>query len=461
MKKLSIYFLALAILFLIIQPAFAATGDIPTIKGFQIYQKDNIWNVPVNTLPVDPMSSTYISHENPTYFMWLGNIFPINIVDNSTPFQNLTSLDYPANYKIGPYQIPSNPVIEDSGGDHHMLIVNPDSNMLYELYQPVKAANGRWSAYGGQIYNLSDYALIPNGQWSTDVAGLPLTPGIIRYDELESGNINHSSRVAMYTTGDHYVWPARTGGNQASHDYPPTGQRFRLKASFNTNGYSPKAQTILNSWKTYGMTLADNSLDPQAWIISTDNDPRWELYPLWDEFANVHASDFEAVDTSSLMINKDSGQARIIPVVTPTPKPTPTITPTPTPSPTPTPTPTPTITPTPSPTQTIPTPTPTPSPSITVTSPNGGESWKRSTSQTIAWTYSGSPGSKVNIVLLKRGTNVGTIASSVPIGSSGKGSYIWKIPSNRQTGTDYKITIQSTTQSAVKDTSNNYFTIRS
>jgi hypothetical protein len=108
------------------------------------------------------------------------------------------------------------------------------------------------------------------------------------------------------------------------------------------------------------------------------------------------------------------------------------------------------------------TPTPTPTPTgttITVTSPNGGESWQRGTSQTITWTYTGSPGSTVNIVLVKGSTEVGTIATGVSAGSSGKGSYTWTISSTGTTGSDYKISVQSATQSAIKDTSNAYFTL--
>jgi hypothetical protein len=133
-------------------------------------------------------------------------------------------------------------------------------------------------------------------------------------------------------------------------------------------------------------------------------------------------------------------------------------TPTPTPSPTKTPTPTPTPTNTPTPTQT---PTPVPTSSIVVTSPDSGETWKRGTSQTITWNYSGSPGSTVKIVLLKGTTEVETIASSVSIGSGGKGSYTWPMTSSGTTGSDFKVSIQSISQPAINDTSNNYFTISS
>jgi hypothetical protein len=159
-------------------------------------------------------------------------------------------------------------------------------------------------------------------------------------------------------------------------------------------------------------------------------------------------------------ITTDSGITSI-PTLTPVPTPTPTLTP----PPIPTPAKTPTLTPVPTPTPTLtppltPAPTPAPTSSVTVTSPNGGEIWKKGTSQPITWSYTGSPGSYVTIVLTKRGSNAGTIASNVPIGSNGKGAYLWKIPSYKQTGNDYKITIQSTSRSSIKDTSNNYFSIR-
>ena len=439
MKKLSIYFLAISLLFL----AVPFTQALP----FQLYQADNIWNVPIDTLPVDAKSSTYITNGLPNSFLYIaGGITPINVVTSAQPKQYLTSIEYPEFSDNIPYPIPDNPKIEDSGGDHHFLIYESDTNLLYEMYQPVQARDGTWSAYDAQRYDLSSYALRDEPYPSVTASGLPMTPGLITYEEIERGSINHSMLLWLYNTRDTHVWPARANGNWNNPSYPPFGQRFRLKASFDTTGYSPVAKTILEGLKKYGAMVSDNSGDTQAWVISADADPRWkddgsDGQNLFNEMKNVHGSDFEAVDVSSLMINKDSGQARIPSLITPIPTPTPTLTPKPT------------TTPTPAPTQA-------PTPSLTVTSPNGGESWKRSTSHTIGWSYSGSPGSKVNIVLMKRGTNVGTIASNVPIGSSGKGSYIWKIPSNRQTGTDYKITVQSTSQPAVKDTSNNYFTIR-
>jgi hypothetical protein len=354
MKRLALILLILAI-FLCNIPAVQATAS---LNGIQIYPKDHIWNVPVDTLPVSPMSDTYISTSRPTSVMYIGTVFPINVVSSAQAKQTLTSIElYQVSDNI-PYPIPNNPEIEDAGGDHHLLIFDKDANIEYELYQPVKAGDGTWSAFGAMRFDLSDYTLRKEGYPSTDAAGLAVLPGIIRYEEVEAGAINHAMRVAMYTSGNKHVWPARADGTMNDPSYPPFGQRFRLKASFSTAGYSPHAKTILEAWKKYGFMLADNSLDTRAWIIAADNDPRWEDgYALYSEMLTVHASDFEAVDVSSLMINKDSGQARITLPATPTPTPTPTKTPTPTPTPTKTPTPTPTPTKTPTPT---PTPTPVP-----------------------------------------------------------------------------------------------------
>jgi len=438
MKKLSIYFLAIAILFLAAPTVQAAT--------FQTYPADSIWNVPINTLPVDPKSGTYITAESSKCTgqggrcaLWASMVYPINVVSSTQTKQYLTSLHPdPTNDNI-PYPIPSDAqyMWSDSAGEGVMYIVSPDDHKGYEFYMPVHASDGSWSAWYAQQFDFTDQTLKPEGySTAASASGLPQIPGIVKYDEFASGAINHAMNVQMYSSDYSHVWPARNNGVDSSNKFPPLGQRFRLKASFDTSGYSVNERVILDAWKKYGFMLADQNADPNCWTVSFDNDPRWESAGISAmSFVDVHSTDFEAVDVSSLMINKDSGQARI--------------TPTPTPTPTPIPTPVPT-----------PVPTQTPVTSITVTSPNGGESWKRSTSQTISWDYTGSPGSKVTIVLLKRGSNVGTIASSVPIGSGGKGSYIWKIPSNRQTGTDYKISIQSTSQSNIKDTSNNYFTIR-
>jgi hypothetical protein len=320
MKRVAILIVVALAIFIFTLPAGLASTSLSDI---QIYPEDHIWNVPVDSLPVDPMSDTYIGSSRPSYFMFISTIFPINVVNGTQSKQYLTSIEHPEFSDNIAYPIPSNPKIEDSGGDHHLLIYDKNSNAEYELYQPVQAVNGTWSAFAAMKYDLSDYALRTDGHPSTDAAGLPVLPGIIRYEELEKGKINHAMRVAMYTSGAKHVWPARSDGEENDPSYPPMGQRFRLKASFDTSGYSPKTKVILEALKRYGFMLADNSKDPRAWLISADTDPRWENeYTLNSEMKTVHGSDFEAVDVSSLMIHKDSGQTRIFSAISPSPAPT-------------------------------------------------------------------------------------------------------------------------------------------
>ena len=286
-------------------------------------------------------------------------------------------------------------------GDCHVLIFNKDTEKLYEIFDlGPKLSNGSYTGGSGAVWDLTSYTLRPKGLASADAAGLPMLPLMVRYDEILAGEINHAIRITVPHTQNTYIWPARAQAGVANTAYPPMGQRFRLKASYDISGFSPTNQIILKAMKKYGMILADNGWDKdnRKWWISGVRDDRWNTGDLWD-LTSVKGTDFEAVDVSSLMIDSNSGKARVTPTVTPTP-----------------------------------TPNPTPAPSITVTSPNGGESWDRSVSQTLTWSYTGSPGSTVTIVLLKGTTTIGTIADNVPIGSSGKGSYIWPGWTGRVTG---------------------------
>jgi hypothetical protein len=157
---------------------------------------------------------------------------------------------------------------------------------------------------------LNAYTLRPAGWTSADAAGLPILPGLVRYDEVAAGEIRHAIRVTAPQTRREYVWPAR---HYASHltgpQYPPMGQRFRLRADFDESSFSPTAQVILRALKTYGMILADNG---SAWYISGAPDERWDNDEL-HELHRVHGADFEAVDVSSMMIDPDSGRARRLP----------------------------------------------------------------------------------------------------------------------------------------------------
>ncbi|MBF0345460.1 MAG: VCBS repeat-containing protein [Nitrospirae bacterium] len=292
----------------------------PTLEGCTMLPANNIWNTPIDKLPLDPNSSTYVAtigvnnkvHPDFGAGLWEGKPMgiPYNIVTNNQTKVNVT-FDYADESDPGPYPIPSNAEIEggaQSTGDRHILIVDKDNCVLYELYYAFPQNDGSWTAGSGAIFNLKSNALRPNTWTSADAAGLPILPGLVRYDEVASGQINHAIRFTVPQTRNTYLWPARhKASSQTDTKYPPMGQRFRLKASFNSSVYSPEVQVILNALKKYGMIIADNG---SSWYISGVPDSRWNNDKLVTELSTVHGSDFEAVDESSLMINADSGQAK-------------------------------------------------------------------------------------------------------------------------------------------------------
>jgi len=297
------------------------------VAGCPLLPADNIWNVPVDALPLDPNSATYINTIGASRTMhadfgsgtWDGG--PIGIpfitVPGTQPRVAVT-FDYADESDPGPYPIPANAPIEggpDSGGDRHILVVDRDNCVLYELYYAWPQPDGSWQAGSGAIYNLRSNALRPAGWTSADAAGLPILPGLVRYDEVAAGAINHAIRFTAPQTRRAYTWPARHyASSLTGSQYPPMGQRFRLKANFDISGFAPEVQVILRALKQYGMILADNG---SAWYISGVPDERWDNDHL-HQFGSIPGSAFEAVNVSSLMIDVNSGQARTA-SVTPTP----------------------------------------------------------------------------------------------------------------------------------------------
>jgi hypothetical protein len=288
----------------------------PTIAGAQIYPSDDIWNVPVNNLPVDIHSADYVrtigasASLHPDFGSGLWDGYPIGIPYNivsSSQSKKPVSFDYADESDKGPYPIPDSPLTE-GGSDHHIVILDNSNDILYELYAAEKQPDGSWHAGSGAIFNLSDYRLRPAGWTSADAAGLPILPGLVRYDEVNSGQINHAIRFTAPQTRNTCVWPARhEASSLTGTSYPPMGQRFRLKASFNTSGYSHEDQVILNALKKYGMILADNGA---SWYISGSPDDRWSNDAL-HALTQVKGSDFEAVDVSSLMTDPNSGKTSV------------------------------------------------------------------------------------------------------------------------------------------------------
>ena len=202
---------------------------------------------------------------------------------------------------------------DGSTGDRHILVLDEDHCLLYEVYHAFPDGQGGWDAGSGALYDLSSNALRPETWTSADAAGLPMLPGLVRYEEVLSGAINHALRFTAPETRSDYVWPARHEASDLTGTaYPPMGQRFRMMAGYDISGFSPQVQVILQALKTYGMYLADNG---SAWYLSGVPDENWDNDAL-HELHNVPGSAFEAVDETSLLQDIDSGQVRIIPPLT-------------------------------------------------------------------------------------------------------------------------------------------------
>lgn len=301
----------------------AAPAAPPTLGGCPVLPANNIWNVPIDTLPVAANSAAYIStigatrhvHADFGSGIWPdpggGPIgIPVVVVSPTQPLVNINWTAYGDESDPGPYPVPTAAPIEGGpagDGDRHVLVVRQGECKLYELYRAFPNANGSWDADSGAVYTLTlNGPLRPAGWTSADAAGLPILPGLVRYDEVAAGEIKHALRFTVPQTRRAYVWPARHfASSLTGTQYPPLGQRFRLKASFVIDdSFSPHAQVILRALKQYGMILADNG---SAWYISGAPDERWDNDVL-HELDVVVGSDFEAVDVSALMVNPDSGQ---------------------------------------------------------------------------------------------------------------------------------------------------------
>ncbi len=292
----------------------------PNLVGCEVFPADNIWNVPVDSLPLDPSSAAYIEtigaeiglhpdfgsgvwppgSESPIGIPWVdvpGDQEPVPMVflyeDESDP---------------GPYPFPPDAPIEggpDSDGDRHVLVLDRDACVLYEVYRAFPG-DASWFCDSGAIFDLSSHALRPETWTSADAAGLPILPGLVRHEEVAAGEIRHALRFTVPETRRAYVWPARHfASDLTGPEYPPMGQRFRLRQDFDLAGFSPPVQVILEALKRYGMMLADNG---SAWFISGEPNELWDNDVL-AELGQVLGSDFEAVDVSSLIIDSDSGQA--------------------------------------------------------------------------------------------------------------------------------------------------------
>ncbi len=283
----------------------------PTLAGVSVFPADNAWNMPVDTAHVDPASDVLIAsvgidaHLHPDFGAdWNGGPFGIPYVVVHTGQARVpVTFTYADESDPGPYPIPADAPIEGgaaSTGDRHVIVVDQDAHRLYELFDAHPAGSG-WTAGSGAVFDLTSNALRPAGWTSADAAGLPILPGLVRYDEVvEQGEIRHALRFTVSRSRRGYVAPARHfASSNTSASLPPMGMRVRLKADFDLTGYPATARVILLALKKYGMIVADNGSN---WYISGAPDARWSDAEL-NSLKNLTGGDFEVVKMGPVVTN--------------------------------------------------------------------------------------------------------------------------------------------------------------
>ena len=279
-------------------------GSGASLGGKQVFPADNPWNTAVDQADVDPNSAALIASIGITSTLhpdfgahWPKGPFgiPYVVVKGSQKKVKVT-FTYTSESDKGTYPIPKNAPIEggaQSKGDRHVLVLDRSRWKLYELFN-AKRVKGttRWKAGSGAIFDLKSNKLRPAGWTSADAAGLPIFPGLVRYDEVKAGVITHALRFTVADTRKAYVSPARHyASDDTSATLPPMGMRVRLKADFDISGFPQQAKVVLQAMKTYGMIVADNGSD---WYVSGAPDKRWNDDAL-NKLKSVAGSNLEVI----------------------------------------------------------------------------------------------------------------------------------------------------------------------
>ncbi len=293
----------------VLAPSLGSAHPLPSARHCRIFPSDNPWNQRVDRLPVARGSARLIAHiglgaqvhpDFGTVYNGAPNGIPFIVVDGRHTSHHHVKFTYASESDKGPYPIPRSVPIEGgprSTGDRHAIIVDPRTCTDYELYS-LYPHNGRrsWSAGSGAIFNLGSDHLRPAGWTSADAAGLPILPGLARFDEVRRGVIDHALRFTAGCTAPRYVYPARHFTTTGSRACPPMGLRVRLKAGVRISGLPYQARVVAQALKRYGMILADNG---SPWFISGAPNRRWNDSAL-HLLGELTGRDFQVVDTSSL-----------------------------------------------------------------------------------------------------------------------------------------------------------------
>jgi hypothetical protein len=305
MKRLALAALVAAVL---IPGASAQALRLPAAPHCTVFPANNAWNERVDKLPVAADSAQLIASiglDSPVHAdfgsgTWDGGPIgiPFDVVSRTTPRARV-SFDYADESDRVRYPIPRNVHIEggqQATGDRHAILVDKSACRLYELYDLRHTTRG-WTAGSGAVWSLRSNHLRPAGWTSADAAGLPIFPGLARWDEVARGVIDHALRFTAPQTRRAYVYPARHYASSSNDpSLPPMGLRVRLKASVNVDSFPRQARVVLRALQRYGMILADNG---SPWYISGAPNRRWSNDDL-HSLGRLTGADFEVVDTSSL-----------------------------------------------------------------------------------------------------------------------------------------------------------------
>jgi hypothetical protein len=278
------------------------------------FPKDNWWHADVRHLPVHHRSRQWLSHMStgvdlhpdfgPSYGDGPNYGIPITVVGPSHRRVRVR-FDYASESDKVRYPLGGDTRVEGgrrSAGDKHAIVVAKATCKLYETWN-TRVRRGHWVAGSGAVWALGSNRLRPNGWTSADAAGLPILPGLLRWNEVKAGRVDHAIRFTTDVTSTHHLWPARhDAGSRSSLAYPPMGARFRLRAGYSTRGYSAYAATVIKAMKKYGLVLADNG---SPWNFSGEQNAHWPSR-LVEELKDIPASAFVAVDTSSLRVSAGS-----------------------------------------------------------------------------------------------------------------------------------------------------------
>ena len=295
-----------------------------------LFPSNNILNADISTLPVSAQSATWKGNmaQNTNLHPDLGTLaqqygMPVNVAPApSTGLMPTFAYDPESDHPAEGYPIDQSTLIEGgpsapSGSDRHALMVNKSSCKLYELYNLQNFTNGQQPQAGsGAVWDLSSNAMRPIGWTSADAAGLPITPLLLRPDEILAGSIAHAIRFTAHCTHS-YIWPGSHDAGLCATGFPPMGARFRLRPSFDMSGFAPTTQVVLRAFQHFGLVLADNGSD---WYFSGTTDDWWGTAAgdqVVSELKTIPAAQFDAVDESSAQAAQGSYQAVATTVLVP------------------------------------------------------------------------------------------------------------------------------------------------